>query len=82
MRYLPDILLPSLSSPSLSPRLLLLPLMHLPSLPSQWLGFILTAVFLAACAGSHDFLLDPNYTNTSGGARSYWVHTKGQFYVL
>jgi hypothetical protein len=42
----------------------------------QWLGFVLTAAFLAACSGSHDFLLDPNYAN-DGGLRSYWITAKG-----
>jgi PHS family inorganic phosphate transporter-like MFS transporter len=48
----------------------------------QWLGFVLTAGFLAACSGSHDFLLNPNFANDNGGLREYWITSKGGWLFL
>ena len=44
----------------------------------QWIGFVVTACFLAACAGSHDALLDPNFTTDTGGLRTYFTVSKGE----
>ena len=44
----------------------------------QWIGFVVTACFLAACAGSHDALLNPNSIQEVDGFRTYFTVSKGE----
>ena len=44
----------------------------------QWIGFVVTACFLAACAGSHDALLNPNSVQEVDGFRTYFTVSKGE----